>query len=65
MRVLLIEDSAPIVRAVRQGLEEEGFAVDVAVDGEDGDIKARTTSYDVIVLDRMLPKLPEGHDGKR
>ena len=63
MRVLLIEDSAPIVRAVRQGLEEEGFAVDVATDGEDGDIKARTTSYDVIILDRMLPKLPEGHDG--
>jgi DNA-binding response OmpR family regulator len=63
VRVLLIEDSAPIVRAVRQGLEEEGFAVDVATDGEDGDVKARTTSYDVIILDRMLPKLPEGHDG--
>lgn len=60
MRVLLIEDSAPIVRAIRQGLEEEGFAVDVAVDGEEGDIKARTTSYDVIVLDRMLPKVDDG-----
>jgi DNA-binding response OmpR family regulator len=63
VRVLLIEDSAPIVRAVRQGLEEEGFAGDVGTPGEDGDIKARTTSYDVIILDRMLPKLPEGHDG--
>ncbi|MCE9561359.1 MAG: response regulator transcription factor [Planctomycetes bacterium] len=63
MRVLLIEDSAPIVRAIRQGLEEEGFAVDVAVDGEEGDVKARTTSYDVIILDRMLPKLPEKEDG--
>jgi DNA-binding response OmpR family regulator len=63
VRVLIIEDSAPIVRAVRQGLEEEGFAVDVAVDGEEGDVKARTTSYDVIVLDRMLPKLPAGEDG--
>ena len=60
MRVLLIEDSAPIVRAVRQGLEEEGFAVDVATDGEEGDVKARTTSYDVIVLDRMLPKVDDG-----
>ena len=48
--------SPPIVRAVRQGLEEEGFAVDVATDGEEGDIKCRTTSYDVIVLDIMLPE---------
>ena len=60
MRVLLIEDSAPIVRAVRQGLEEEGFAVDVATDGEEGDVKARTTAYDVIILDRMLPKVDDG-----
>ena len=57
MRVLLIEDSPPIVRAVRQGLEEEGFAVDVAMDGEEGDIKGRTTSYDVVILDIMLPKV--------
>jgi DNA-binding response OmpR family regulator len=62
VRVLIIEDSAPIVRAVRQGLEEEGFAVDVAVDGEEGDVKARTTGYDVIILDRMLPKLPDKED---
>ena len=58
--MLLVEDSAPIVRALRQGLEEEGFAVDVAVDGEEGDFKARTTAYDVIVLDRMLPKMSDG-----
>jgi DNA-binding response OmpR family regulator len=57
VRVLLIEDSPPIVRAVRQGLEEEGFAVDVATDGEEGDIKGRTTSYDVVILDIMLPKV--------
>ena len=37
MRVLLIEDYKPLVRALRQGLEEEGFAVDVAHDGEEGD----------------------------
>lgn len=60
MRVLVVEDNPPIVRAIRQGLEEEGFAVDVAVDGEEGDVKARTTSYDVIVLDRMLPKVDDG-----
>ena len=56
MRVLLVEDHKPLVRALRQGLEEEGFAVDVAYDGEEGDFKARTASYDVIILDRMLPK---------
>jgi DNA-binding response OmpR family regulator len=57
VRVLLVEDSPPIVRAVRQGLEEEGFAVDVATDGEEGDVKCRTTSYDVVILDIMLPKV--------
>jgi DNA-binding response OmpR family regulator len=57
MRVLLIEDHKPLVRALRQGLEEEGFAVDVAADGEEGDFKARTAEYDVILLDLMLPKV--------
>jgi DNA-binding response OmpR family regulator len=56
MRVLLIEDHKPLVRALKQGLEEEGFAVDVAYDGEEGDFKARTAEYDVIILDLMLPK---------
>lgn len=57
VRILLVEDSPHIVKAVRQGLEEEGFAVDVAMDGEEGDIKCRTTSYDVVILDIMLPKI--------
>jgi DNA-binding response OmpR family regulator len=56
MRVLLVEDHKPLVRALKQGLEEEGFAVDVAAEGEEGDFKARTAEYDVIVLDIMLPK---------
>jgi DNA-binding response OmpR family regulator len=55
MRVLLIEDHKPLVRALKQGLEEEGFAVDVAPDGQEGDFKARTAEYDVIILDSMLP----------
>jgi len=46
-----------MLRALRQGLEEEGFAVDVASDGEEGDFKARTANYDVIILDLMLPKI--------
>jgi DNA-binding response OmpR family regulator len=57
VRILLVEDSPHIVKAVRQGLEEEGFAVDVAMDGEEGDIKCRTTPYDVVILDIMLPKI--------
>ncbi len=57
MRVLLVEDHKPLCRALRQGLEEEGFAVDVANDGEEGDFKARSANYDVIVLDVMLPKI--------
>ena len=57
MRVLLVEDTQAILRAIRQLLEEEGFAVDVAIDGEEADVKCNTTSYDVIVLDIMLPKV--------
>ncbi len=57
MRVLLVEDHPPLLRALRQGLEEEGFAVDVAIDGEEADVKCRTTGYDVVVLDIMLPKI--------
>jgi DNA-binding response OmpR family regulator len=57
MRVLLVEDNKPLVRALRQGLEEENFAVDVAHDGEEADVKARNTSYDVVILDLMLPKI--------
>lgn len=56
MRVLLVEDHKPLSRALKQGLEEEGFAVDVAHDGEEGDFKATTAQYDAIILDVMLPK---------
>src|SRR5436190_20494654 len=57
VRVLLVEDTPAILKAVRQGMEEEGFAVDVATDGEEADVKAKSTSYDVIILDIMLPKV--------
>ncbi len=57
MRILLVEDHRPLVRALRQGLEEEGFAVDEALDGEEADFKANSVEYDVIVLDVMLPKI--------
>jgi DNA-binding response OmpR family regulator len=57
MRVLLIEDHVPLARALKQGLVEDGYAVDVAHDGEEGNFKARTATYDVIILDLMLPKI--------
>jgi DNA-binding response OmpR family regulator len=56
VRVLLVEDHKPLIRAIRQGLEEEGFAVDVAADGDEADFKGRTAEYDAIILDIMLPK---------
>jgi DNA-binding response OmpR family regulator len=55
MRVLLIEKHKPLNRALRRGLEEHGFAVDVAYDGRAGDDKAKAAPYDVIVLDLMPP----------
>ena len=56
MRVLLVEDTPQLLKALRQGLEEEGFAVDIAYDGEEGDFKAGCADYDVVILDLMLPK---------
>src|SRR5687768_5059600 len=56
VRVLLVEDNKHLARALRQGLEEEGFAVDSAEDGDEADHKARATNYDAVVLDLMLPK---------
>jgi DNA-binding response OmpR family regulator len=56
VRVLLVEDHKPLVRALRKGLEEEGFAVDLAYDGDEAASKAQASQYDAIVLDLMLPK---------
>jgi DNA-binding response OmpR family regulator len=57
MRVLVVEDYSPIRLAVRDGLAEQGYAVDVASNGEDGLWLAEQNPYDVIVLDVMLPKV--------
>jgi two-component system, OmpR family, response regulator len=55
VRVLVVEDEERLAAGLRAGLEAEGFAVDVAVDGPDGLWRARESSYDAIVLDLMLP----------
>jgi DNA-binding response OmpR family regulator len=53
MRVLLIEDFQPAVRALKLGLEEEGFTVDVAPDSRGGSAKVWQIDYDVVVLDLL------------
>ena len=57
MRILIVEDDPIIADFVEKGLTEAGFAVDVASDGERGADLATTTSYDVAIVDLMLPKL--------
>jgi two-component system OmpR family response regulator len=57
MRVLIVEDDADVVRYMVKGLRESGMVADHAVDGEDGLRMATTGSYDVLVVDRMLPGL--------
>ena len=57
MRVLVVEDEPDLARALARSLEEAGFAVDVAADGEDGLFRLREIPYDAAVLDLMLPRL--------
>jgi len=55
MRILLVEDERDLAAIVRQGLEEDGYTVEVAHDGEEGLYMAENYPADVIVLDIMLP----------
>ena len=57
MRILIVEDEPRLQSNLAKALREEGYAVDVSGDGEDGIYKAESTDYDAIVLDVMLPKL--------
>jgi DNA-binding response OmpR family regulator len=59
MRVLLIEDDRKAAKLLAKGLQEEGFVVDLAATGEDGEVQAAVNDYDVILLDWLLP----GKDG--
>ncbi|MGH9083121.1 MAG: response regulator transcription factor [Acidimicrobiales bacterium] len=55
MRVLLVEDEEHLAQAVATGLRSEGFAVDVAANGTDGLAMARGGTYDLVILDILLP----------
>ena len=59
MKVLVVEDEPKMLRAIRRGLEREGYAVDTAADGDDGLSFGTEYEYDAIVLDVMIP----GRDG--
>ena len=55
VRILIVEDEPLIARAVKEGLESDGYAVDVADRGDDGLWRATEEDYDAIILDVMLP----------
>lgn len=57
MRILVIEDEHRIAQAIKKGLEQETFAVDLAYNGKDGFDLAMGEEYDVILLDLMLPEM--------
>ncbi len=57
MRVLVVEDEKALAMGLKRGLEAEGFAVDVAINGTDGLWLGRENTYDAIVLDIMLPEI--------
>jgi DNA-binding response OmpR family regulator len=56
MKILVIEDDRKVAGFIEQGLREEGYAVDVAPDGDEGTMLAHVYDYDVIILDVMMPK---------
>ena len=57
MRILVVEDDIPLARFLRNGLEAEHYAVDIAPDGEEARWLASACEYDLMVLDLNLPKL--------
>jgi len=56
MRILVVEDEKKIAAFIKRGLKEEGYAVDVAADGEEGYHLITENDYDLILLDLLLPK---------
>jgi two-component system copper resistance phosphate regulon response regulator CusR len=57
MRILVIEDEKKVARFIKKGLEEEGYAVDLASDGEEGLARVLDPVHDLIILDIALPKI--------
>ena len=57
VRILLVDDELPIIKVVSKRLEIEGFAVSVAMDGQEGVRKAHAEQPNLILLDLMMPKM--------
>ena len=57
MRVLVIEDETKMAAFIKRGLEEEGIAVDISADGDEGLFRAKVGSYDLVILDITLPMM--------
>lgn len=57
MRVLVVDDDVRLCSVIERGLTEEGYAVDVAHDGEEGQYFAEINDYDLVILDIMMPKI--------
>lgn len=57
MKILVVEDEHRIAHAIKEGLEQEAYAVDLAYDGEEGYNAARVDDYDLILLDVMMPAM--------
>lgn len=60
MRILIVEDEHKIANAIKRGLEQQSYAVDVAYDGDKGLAMATTEPYDLVILDRMMPGNVDG-----
>jgi DNA-binding response OmpR family regulator len=56
VRILAVDDDRRLCTVIKRGLLEEGYAVDLAYDGEEGEYLAEVNPYDLIILDIMLPK---------
>jgi len=57
VRVLLVEDDRKVASFIQKGLEEEGFTVELAMDGKEGLERVKASSYDVVLLDLMIPEI--------
>ncbi len=57
MRILVVEDEEKIAKFIKRGFKEEGYAVDIAADGEQGHLSVAANKYDLVILDLMLPKM--------
>ena len=57
MKILLIEDDKTLLQHVQQGLQQAGYSVDTCTDGKDGLFMAALETFDLLIVDRMLPKV--------